>query len=399
MIIRTVIDKRRANKEGKYPVKIRITDRNKSTYISLNIYAVPDELDTTSGLFITGNKSTRIRNAHYNSTILTVIDRLNDVLLEARKKGISVSPERLKNEAENMSGLSETVTFNRYFQKFTDEKTSNTKDLYTGTLTKIERYYGKNVEFDDINYTWLTTLEKKLKAENLRINTISIHLRNIRAVYNNALANEIIGYEKYPFRKFKIAKEKTRKRALTIEQLCSLFAYQGTITENFYVDMAKLIFYLRGINMKDLFYLKEHQNGHIYYRRAKTGTLIDIKIEPESQALLDRYKGKNSLLYFCEKMHRYESLTYRINENLKQIAQKIGLPDLTTYVFRHTWATIAAEMDIPKETIAAGLGHSSSDVTDIYIKFNQKKVDIANRQIIDFVNSFIESKLAIPHKN
>ncbi len=56
------------------------------------------------------------------------------------------------------------------------------------------------------------------------------------------------------------------------------------------------------------------------------------------------------------------------------------------YISRHSWATLAAELDIPKETISAGLGHEiGSDVTSIYIKFDQKKVDDANRRVIDYL--------------
>ena len=60
-------------------------------------------------------------------------------------------------------------------------------------------------------------------------------------------------------------------------------------------------------------------------------------------------------------------------------------PNLTTYWARHTWATIAASLDIPKETIAAALGHGGNTVTDIYIDFDQRKVDEANRKVIDWV--------------
>ena len=61
-------------------------------------------------------------------------------------------------------------------------------------------------------------------------------------------------------------------------------------------------------------------------------------------------------------------------------------PHLTTYWARHTWATLAAELDIPKETIAAALGHEiGSPITSIYINFDQKKVDKANRMVIDYL--------------
>jgi hypothetical protein len=64
--------------------------------------------------------------------------------------------------------------------------------------------------------------------------------------------------------------------------------------------------------------------------------------------------------------------------------------NLTTYWARHTWATIAAELDIPKETIAKALGHGGREVTDVYIRFDDKKIDKANRQVIDYLNEHIE---------
>lgn len=68
----------------------------------------------------------------------------------------------------------------------------------------------------------------------------------------------------------------------------------------------------------------------------------------------------------------------------KKIRESL-FPDISSYWSRHTWATIAAELDIPKETIAAALGHSiGNPTTSIYIKFNQKKVDEANRRVIDY---------------
>ena len=61
-------------------------------------------------------------------------------------------------------------------------------------------------------------------------------------------------------------------------------------------------------------------------------------------------------------------------------------------------ATIAAYLDIPKETIAAALGHGGNDVTDIYINFDQTKVDKANRRVIDYLNEAREKKSGIKEK-
>ena len=75
----------------------------------------------------------------------------------------------------------------------------------------------------------------------------------------------------------------------------------------------------------------------------------------------------------------------RIGKGGKKIIEPY-FPELSGYWARHTWATIAAQLDIPKETIAAALGHSSGSVTDIYIDFDKRKIDEANRRVIDFVN-------------
>jgi integrase len=77
---------------------------------------------------------------------------------------------------------------------------------------------------------------------------------------------------------------------------------------------------------------------------------------------------------------------------LNQIAKDLGISELTMYYARHSWATFAAELDIPKETIAAALGHGSKEVTDIYINFNAKKVDKANKKIIEYTEVFGSKK-------
>ena len=69
----------------------------------------------------------------------------------------------------------------------------------------------------------------------------------------------------------------------------------------------------------------------------------------------------------------------------KPSALRSMIPGLTTYWARHTWATIAASLDIPRDTIAHALGHGGNTVTDIYIDFDQKKVDDANRRVLDWV--------------
>lgn len=105
--------------------------------------------------------------------------------------------------------------------------------------------------------------------------------------------------------------------------------------------------------------------------------------------------------------NNYKDFTHRLNLNLKRIGPvEIGkkgkkeikplFPDLSTYYARHTWATIAAKLEIPKETIAAALGHGGNSVTDIYINFDQKKIDEANRKVLKYINEYSSENKKAP---
>lgn len=239
----------------------------------------------------------------------------------------------------------------------------------------------------------------------------SIHLRNIRTAYNLAIRNDIAKYDTYPFRKYKIKKEKTAKRSLSIDQLCEICDMPLLEHQERYRDLFMLSFYLIGINAVDLLHLTAEniQGGRLVYKRRKTGRNYCLKLEKEAISLIEKYRGERYLLNFLDKAS-YQSMISRINKNLKELGEttivnsrgkKIKSTEyrfLSTYFARHTWATIAAYLDIPKETIAAALGHGGNDVTDIYINFDQTKVDKANRRVIDYLNSAREKKRGIKEK-
>ena len=158
-----------------------------------------------------------------------------------------------------------------------------------------------------------------------------------------------------------------------------------------------LMFMLIGINTVDLFNLKEIVDGRINYYRAKTNRLYSIKVEPEAMELINKHRGKKWLIDILDRYKDYKDYTKRINLALKKIGpyKRTGkggvketkplFPEISTYWARHSWATIAASLDIPRDTIAHALGHGGNTVTDIYIDFDERKVDEANRKVLDWV--------------
>lgn len=301
------------------------------------------------------------------------------------------------------------VRFTKYFQLFIDRKTvKGTIDTYRHSLARISAF-DPNVDsksFEDIDLKWLTEFEA-FCAKTANKNARNIHLRNIRAVFNNAIDFEVTSA--YPFRRFKIRPEATRKRSLSVEELRELFTCPTEPYAEIYRDMFKLIFMLIGINGVDLHGLKSiTKDGRIEYRRAKTHKLYSIKVEPEAMEIIEKYKGNTGLLCIADRWSDYRNFRHQCNNALHLIGAERNkggrlkggapkktdknnkpkglFPDLTMYAARHSWATIAAELDVPDAVISQALGHSGSNsTTEIYIKRNQKKVDEANRRVLDWV--------------
>lgn len=270
------------------------------------------------------------------------------------------------------------------------KRAENTRRAYVCTAKNVERYDPAAL-MESITPEWLANFEQHERTKvrpsqkkdgkgkdrvGRQPNGIAIDLRNIRAAFNWAISN---GWtDNYPFRRYKIKYEQTRERDLTREQVAAIQKHGGR-----YCDTFMLMLYLIGINISDLYYMPKDciKDGRLRYRRNKTGRLFSIKVEPEAQAIIDRYKGETYLLNFAETCKDYKVFLKHMNDELGSVIKGV-----TSYWCRHTWASVAASLDIPIETVSRALGHSiGATVTAIYIHFDINKVDEANRKVIDWV--------------
>lgn len=276
-------------------------------------------------------------------------------------------------------------------------KKQSTRLTYERTIKHLGLFVdlGHSDKFDDINKGWLSEFEVYLTESNPSVNARALHMRNLRAIINYAIDEGITS--NYAFRRHSIKTVKTAKRNLSVEELRQVFDYAVEDWQVVYRDMFKLSFMLMGVNFADLLNLEKSdmRNGRIEFNRHKTARLYSMKVEPEAAALIEQYGGAEHLLKIMDTRTDYVQFIRQTNHALKCIGtQSVKgrkpqgeplVPGITTYWARHTWATIAASLDIPKETIAAALGHGGNTVTDIYIDFDRKKVDDANRKVLDWV--------------
>lgn len=392
------LDTRNAKAGKTAPLKIAVTQKGKTALIHLGIHLLPEQWDKTAGRIVGHPNKFALNNyiTKRRQDIDSVILKLTETGEIARLSAMDIKKRITASFCPDAEQTNDS--FMERFLAFAMSKKESTKAIYMHTYRRMAAYCGGALEglsFEDITKEWLTGFDTFLQGTSPSKNARNIHLRNIRAVFNEAIDDGVTSA--YPFRRFKIRPVATPKRALRVDQIRLLFGFPVEKHAVKYLDMFKLIFFLVGINLIDLCHLKEIRDGRIEYYRSKTGRLYSIKVEPEAMEIIERYRGDGFLLDIMDRYGCHKNYMRRLNENLKRIGEvkrtgrggkKVfspAFPGITSYWARHSWATIAASLDIPKETIAAALGHGGNTVTDIYIDFDQGKVDEANRRVMDWV--------------
>lgn len=405
-------DQRRLNKNKEGQFRIVISKNRSSAMISTGITIKPEEwkdgrvigrkdADTLNVVIEMKKSVTDTALFRWSMTGETIGLTAKEI---AQKIEEELNPELgLKRKQQEEQKRIEINSISRFFALFIAHINNNgTRGLYQDTYHKLDSYCQSlnscfnTVQFDDIDKHWLESFERFCLTTQ-RQNTASRHLRDIRSVFNAAIDEGIT--TNYPFRKYKIKKEETIDKSYSSDELRTLFnydCYDGG--QQRAVDIFKLMFCLIGINSIDLANAPEISRGRLNYVRAKTHKPYSIKIEPEALTIINRYKGKNGkLVNITEISPNYKTFFNRMGKALRKVGlQRVSgkkstgealLPDICTGSARTSWATIAQEeLDIPRDVIAAALGHHTVDVTSTYLRTDwKKKVDAANRKVLDWV--------------
>ena len=268
---------------------------------------------------------------------------------------------------------------------------------YQSTLNSFMRFRGgEDLPLDMMDATIIQSYEAWLKNQSICRNTSSFYMRILRAVYNRAVEKNLVT-QQHPFRHVYTGIDKTRKRAVDLGMIKSLkqMDLTGKQSQSFARDMFLMSFCLRGISFVDLAKLRKTdiRGGYLYYTRSKTRQSLCVKWEPIMQEITDKYKPQvESSEYLFPILsddstfnnNAYRNAQMRIGYNLKAIAKTLGLKEnLTLYVARHSWATIARDSNVPVSVISEALGHDSELTTQIYLQSIQtSEIDKANASIL-----------------
>lgn len=253
---------------------------------------------------------------------------------------------------------------------------------------------GIDIPLSSFDENFMSSYETYLIKRSVCLNTSSFYMRVLRAIYNKAVEDGRLK-QAHPFRHVYTGIAKTMKRALSSSLIRRLrdLDLSAKPSLRYARDIFMLSFYLRGMSFIDMAYLQQRdlQNGRLVYCRQKTGRVLYIEWMDEMQTIVDRYPvcGTYLLPILRAKDGKdvrevYKNRALSINRRLKKISRLLNLPfPITLYVARHSWASIAYSEGLPFRVISEALGHSSENITRIYLaSLETSTVDKANRKVI-----------------
>lgn len=282
---------------------------------------------------------------------------------------------------------------NRSIKELRDKGKDSTAYKYSVTLRQFLHYRnGEDISFDQLTVKHIKQFEEYLKDRKVVMNTVSFYMRILRAVYNKAIMAGLAP-ERNLFRDVYTGIARTVKRAVDEKTIQRLKAAELPAKLSFARDMFLFSFYTRGMSYVDMANLRkcDSASGVLTYKRRKTGQVLSIRIEPCISEIIKRYAK------FCEKEHNLLPITFKdgkivryatairsYNDHLKIISNLLLItPILTSYVSRHTWASLARRKGINLSIISEGMGHTSDKTTQIYLNsLDQNILDEANKMVI-----------------
>ena len=420
MSIKPMLNIREGSGDGRYTLVIQLIRERRRGVIFTPYRLLPGEFDAKRQKAV----ATSRQKAH------TAFIREINVFLERQKKEIAHILSELEREGRSFTIRDITLAyrqrydnhyvhtfFKRQIEELRREGALGTANKYNATLIVFEKFSGsRRINFDNVDENMILDFERYLRQIPLQPNTVSFYMSNFRAVYNKAQKRGYVTHDKSPFRAVPVRIEKTRKLAVSVEIIRRVATSEFPDSDklNCARDMFMFSFYARGMSFVDMSYLRQEdvQDGFIRYRRRKTGQMYTIRIIPEAQKILDRYREQCSpwalpvLLDFKEdgllhplvyegstpeEQARFEARLYlRYKYNLshylrffRSMSQRLNLPiKLSFNVARHSWASLARREGIPVSVISTGLGHTSEKTTQIYLdELDNTTVDAANEKV------------------
>lgn len=380
--VSAMLDTRKINAQDKYPVKIRVNYKRNREY-----FQTGKQLSKEEWVNLPEQKSRHYKDIREDIQSSFELVKSN---VEALAEKGEFSFHLLKSRMGKSTGDTLNNAIQAKIEQLNEEERIGTMLIYKETLRLITEFAGEKISFDMITVSWLKKCES-FWLKSLNYTSIGMHMRNLRAIMNEAKKNGVIKESQYPFGKdkYEIKTGESRKKALTIKQIGEIYRFEdGLETTTKYRDLWMFIYFCNGMNVADLLKLKYSNimDDEIYFIRQKTEhtskTVKEIRatLTPEMKTIIERwgnsYHLDNYIFPFLtgnetalQRKKVTQDVTKRINKRIKRIAQALGIGDngISTYTARHSYATVLKRSGANISYISESLGHSDLKTTEHYL--------------------------------
>lgn len=383
------LDNRKVRKDGTFPLVFRIyKDRQNYISISSGYYLLEKDWDENKRSIknsYKGSNSVSWLNNYLQKQKANYIDILGKL---AESKILSkISSIELKEILQGKT-TKNNLKFFEYTERLIEEQISiqrvGNARIYKSVLNVLKSYRkNKDIRFEEITYDFLKKFEIHFFSKGSNsYNGLSVYMRTIRAIYNRAIKDNIINKESYPFENYKIKSEPTSKRAISQEDIKKIEKLDLKASDPLFHTRNYFLFsfYLMGMPFTDIAHLKKENiiGNRIQYSRQKTNKKYDIEIHQKGLEIIKFYSSKFPdaehifpIINRIDIVEEYKDIEWarnRYNKKLRKIAELCGIDkNLTSYVSRHSFATLAKNKGIPITAISEMLGHENIKTTQVYL--------------------------------
>ena len=381
--IKIVLD-RKPLSNGQHSVYLRIIKERRPKFINIGLKCYKENFGDEQ--FLKGHPNHKIENKILINFKAKAERIIRDFQLDLKDFSLQEFEDKFKDKPEIQN-----LKVKAFYEEIIDELERSGRMSYAksfkDTKTSFLKFAGDNITFREINSVTIEKYEVYLRETKNQNGGIAFKMRHLRALLNIAIKRKVMLKDNYPFHSYKISKlkQENNKIALSIDEFKKIKNVDLTkapeLSETYYFFMFSI--YARGMNFADMAKLKwtDISNNRMYYKRSKTKHSFNLEITENIQDILDYFKKqkRNSAYVFPillkddltpkQVANRKHKVLSRFNRDLKQLASLANIDkNLTSYVARHSFATILKNLGSSVEVISEMMGHSDVKITMNYLK-------------------------------
>ncbi len=389
---------------GEHPLMLRIAQNGKSTYKSLKISVAAKHWDFERNVPKPNNPN---KDLIQKIILKTKLDYQQKILEKKANSEEFTASSLINEQKEEIKAKTVEEFYLSLIEDLKQKGRIGNSYAYLNSYNTLRNFNkGKklNYTFSRIDVPFCKKFEDWMRSKGNKDTTLSYQFRTLRAAYNKAIEAKIVAREKNPFIEYKLShfNTKTIKRALSKNDILKIINADCTNQSKLRQlthDLFSFSYLCGGISFVDIANLT-HQNiveDRLIYQRQKTHGNINLLLSKEASTIIAKYSTYQQEAEYLfpilhckrhitpmQKSNRVHKICHQVNTELRKFAQELGITaEVTTYVARHSFATILKKSGVNIGIISQALGHQDIKTTQIYLsKFDNEQVDDAMKNLL-----------------